>query len=53
MSGPGIRKGYERDRDSVGLWRLVDVVPTISYLLGFDPPADSRGAVMYDLLDRD
>jgi predicted AlkP superfamily phosphohydrolase/phosphomutase len=51
VGGPGIKKGYERDHETVGLWRLVDIVPTVSHLLGFDPPADSRGAVMYDILE--
>jgi len=49
--GPGIRKGYERDWERHGLIRLVDVVPTISHLLGFKPPAHSRGSVLYDIFE--
>ena len=49
--GPGIRAGHERDREQLGLIRLVDVVPTICHLLGFPPPAQSQGAILYDILE--
>ncbi|MCL5677182.1 MAG: alkaline phosphatase family protein, partial [Firmicutes bacterium] len=51
IKGPGVKKGYRRNADQLGLMRLVDLVPTISHLLGFAPPAQSQGAVLYDLLE--
>ncbi|MCL4458504.1 MAG: alkaline phosphatase family protein [Chloroflexi bacterium] len=51
MAGPGIKRGYERDYQRYGLMRLVDFVPTLSFLLGFKPPAQSAGTVLYDLLE--
>lgn len=49
--GPGIKRGYERDRERLGLMRLVDVVPTVCHLLGIQPPAQSQGSVLYDILE--
>jgi predicted AlkP superfamily phosphohydrolase/phosphomutase len=49
--GPGIRAGYERDRERLGLIRLVDVVPTICHLLGIQPPAQSSGSVLWDIFE--
>jgi predicted AlkP superfamily phosphohydrolase/phosphomutase len=51
IAGPGIRRGYLRDHEHQGFWRLADVVPTIAHLLGFQPPRDSRGGVMYDAFE--
>jgi predicted AlkP superfamily phosphohydrolase/phosphomutase len=51
IAGPGIRRGYRRDEERQGLWRLADIVPTIAHLLGFRPPGDSRGGVMYDVFE--
>ncbi|MCL5040688.1 MAG: hypothetical protein M1299_12910 [Firmicutes bacterium] len=31
--------------------RMVDIVPTICHLLGIEPPAQSQGAVLYDLFE--
>jgi predicted AlkP superfamily phosphohydrolase/phosphomutase len=50
IAGPGIRQGYVRDAEKDGLWKLIDVAPTIAHLLGFQPPRESRGGVLYDLL---
>ena len=49
IAGPGIRRGYVRDDETQGLWKLTDIVPTIAHMLGFPPPRDARGGVMYDL----
>ena len=49
--GPGIRAGYERDRERLGLMRLVDVVPTMCHVLGIQPPAQAAGAVLWDIFD--
>jgi len=47
MAGPGVRRGYRRPKP---MW-LVDVAPTVSHLLGIPPPAQSEGAVLYDMLE--
>ena len=51
IKGPGVKKGYRRNEDRLGLMRLVDLVPTLSHLLGFAPPAQSQGTVLHDLLE--
>jgi predicted AlkP superfamily phosphohydrolase/phosphomutase len=51
IAGPGIKKGYTRPVDRLGHMRLLDVTPTICYLLGIDPPAQCQGAVLYDLFE--
>lgn len=51
LAGSGVRRGYVRDADREGLWNLVDVVPTIAWLMGFQPPRHSRGGVMFDALE--
>jgi predicted AlkP superfamily phosphohydrolase/phosphomutase len=49
--GPGIRPGYERDRERLGLMRLLDVVPTVCHVLGIRPPAQATGAVLWDIFE--
>jgi predicted AlkP superfamily phosphohydrolase/phosphomutase len=51
IKGPGIRAGYKRDPERLGLMRLVDVVPTICHLMDFRPPAQSQGAVLWDMIE--
>lgn len=46
-AGPGIRQGYEREQAI----NLVDVAPTLSQALGWPVPAQSEGAVRFDMLD--
>lgn len=43
MSGPGIKKGLRMERTC----RLVDIVPTICYLLQWPVPAHAEGGVLY------
>jgi len=43
MKGPGVKKGYVLNRN---VW-LVDIVPTICYLLNWPVPKDAEGAVLY------
>jgi len=43
--GPNIKKGYVRERPI----HIVDIAPTISYILGIPAPKDSEGRVMHDL----
>jgi hypothetical protein len=47
MKGPGIRKGYSMERTA---W-IVDVAPTLAYLMGLPFPKDSEGAVLHQLIE--
>ncbi len=51
-AGKGIRQGYDRSATRLGPVRVLDVAPTISHLLGLDPPRENQGAVIGDFLDR-
>lgn len=46
LTGPGIRKGQRLERTC----NIIDVVPTICYLLDFPVPAQTEGAVIYQAL---
>jgi len=50
IAGPKFKKGYSRPVDKLGHLRLIDVTPTLCHLLGIRPPAQSQGAIAYDLL---
>jgi predicted AlkP superfamily phosphohydrolase/phosphomutase len=45
--GPGIKKGYKLERTS----GLVDIVPTICYLMNWPVPAQVEGGVLYQALE--
>ncbi len=47
FSGQGIKKGIVRDHPL----HLVDVVPTVSHLIGIEPPSQCEGAVLYDIME--
>ncbi|MCL4465273.1 MAG: alkaline phosphatase family protein [Chloroflexi bacterium] len=51
IAGPGIKKGYERPADKLGHIHLIDIAPTLSYLLGIEPPLQAQGSVIQDLLE--
>ena len=51
LSGPGLKKGYERPVERLGYIHAVDVVPTICHILGVESPAQSQGAVARDLFE--
>ena len=51
LSGPGLKKGYERPADILGYIHAVDVVPTFCHILETSPPAQSHGAIVYDLFE--
>ena len=53
LAGPGIKPGYERPVERLGYIKAVDVVPTVCHLLGIRPPAQSQGAVAYDILEEE
>ena len=44
-------RGYVRPIDFMGPVQQVDIAPTISYLLGIDPPKHSQGRILYDMLE--
>jgi len=46
FTGPGIKKGFRLVRTT----NIVDIVPTICYLLDFPVPAQTEGAVIYQAL---
>ena len=46
IKGPGIKKGEELKKQV----RLMDIAPTISYMLGINPPHTSEGRVLYEIL---
>ncbi len=48
MWGSGITKGQVVERQA----SILDVAPTISYLLGIEPPAGSTGRVLEDALEK-
>jgi len=48
MAGPGIKKGY---RPHHPFW-MVDLTPTIFYLLGIHPPRQSDGKIAFKLLKK-
>ena len=47
IKGPGILKGAERPRPI----HLIDIAPTISYLMGWPTPKQSEGAILQDILE--
>jgi hypothetical protein len=49
--GPGIKKGYTIPHEKVGYIRLTDIVPTISHILGIQPPQHSQGRVIYSIFE--
>jgi len=51
IRGPGIKAGFSRDPEQRGFVQLKDIVPTLSYLLGFNPPRECEGAVLWDHLE--
>ncbi|RLE94814.1 MAG: hypothetical protein DRN04_01850 [Thermoprotei archaeon] len=51
IAGPGVKEGYERPVDFLGPAQLVDVAPTVSYLLGILPPRHTQGRILYDFLE--
>ena len=49
MRGPGVKKGVER----VVPIRLVDIAPTIAYILEVPTPKDSEGSIILDAFETD
>lgn len=51
LAGPGLKRGYERPAGRLGYIHAADVTPTFCHMFGIEPPAQSQGAVAYDLLE--
>jgi hypothetical protein len=51
IAGPGIKRGYEREVDTVGHIKLLDVTPTLCHLLDIEPPAQNQGRIVRDMLE--
>jgi predicted AlkP superfamily phosphohydrolase/phosphomutase len=49
LAGPGLKKGYERPTDKLGYIHAADIVPTLCRIFGIEPPAQTQGAIAYDL----
>ncbi|MBT4637191.1 MAG: hypothetical protein HOK67_11670 [Deltaproteobacteria bacterium] len=47
MSGPGVKQGVQLDRT---VW-LMDLVPTVCYVMGWPVPEQAEGAVVYQALE--
>jgi len=51
LAGPGLKKGYERQVEKFGYIHTADVTPTLCHIFNVSPPAQSQGAVAYDLFE--
>jgi len=49
--GGDAKRGYRRPVERVGPVQLVDVAPTVSHLLGIDPPRHSQGRILRDFFE--
>ena len=47
ISGPGIKKGIKQNNNV----NLIDIAPTLSYLLNIPVPKNSEGKILYELMD--
>lgn len=47
MSGPGLKRGYTMSKP---VW-IIDVAPTISFLLDMPRPRDADGKIIWDALE--
>ncbi|HID05629.1 MAG TPA: hypothetical protein EYP10_00625 [Armatimonadetes bacterium] len=50
MAGAGIRSNYVRDYKRLGPPCTTDIAPTVAHLIGIPTPAQSEGAVLFDML---
>jgi len=51
IAGPNIKKGYVRPVDFLGPVYLVDVAPTVAYILNVKPPRHNQGRILYDFFE--
>jgi hypothetical protein len=50
LAGPGVRSGVQNPREEQARICTTDVAPTLAYLLGLKPPAQSEGRVLQEFL---
>lgn len=50
-SGPGIKKGYERQVNELGYIHMTSIVPLLCHLLGIEFPAQCQGYLPRDILE--
>jgi len=48
IAGPGVKRGYELSKPV----RMVDIAPTMAYLLRIPPPTHSEGAIIHEALEK-
>jgi predicted AlkP superfamily phosphohydrolase/phosphomutase len=51
VSGPGMKRGYQRQVDRLGFMHQTSVVPIVCHLLGIEPPDQCQGALPRDFLE--
>ena len=51
LAGAGVRKGVVEEPSRRGSRCTTDVAPTLAYLLGIGPPAQSEGRVLHEFLE--
>jgi len=51
MMGKDVKKGYVRPVDKIGPVNLVDIAPTVSYILGIKPPRHCQGRILYNFFE--
>jgi len=51
IAGPNIKKGYIRPVEFLGPVYLVDIAPTIAYILNVNPPRHNQGRILYDFFE--
>jgi hypothetical protein len=49
--GPGVKRGYRRADGRIGPVRMCDPAVTLARLIDCEPPRQSEGAVLYDMLE--
>lgn len=50
LSGPGVKRGAQLPKQEQAKICATDVAPTLAYLLGLEPPAQSEGRVLTEFL---
>jgi len=51
MAGPGVRQNYIRSDESLAPVNMVDIAPTIAYLMGLPAPAQNEGKLIHDIIE--
>jgi len=51
LSGPGLKRGYERPVEKFSYIHTADVVSTLCRIFNVAPPVQSQGFIAYDLFE--